>query len=190
MLIFLIAMLLVICGWLASVVLSQRVRLDHAEQSSQVERAIVRAAVQCGGRITALDVRNAGDVGISEIEAQLRRLMSQGYCESDLTADGQTIYIFPSYDDAPIRARRLEKQVLQLAKSTGGLVRLSTVATETELTYVDARTMMQTMREAGICEATEDPDAFRFFRARISDGGESESETGTRAAPLVPERNR
>lgn len=190
MLVFLIAMLLVICGWLASVVMSQRQRLDAAEQSAQVERAIVRAAVQRGGRITALDVRNAGDVGIADIERQLRRLQAQGYCESDLTADGQTIYIFPSFDDAPIRARRLEKQVLQIAKTTGGLVRLSTIATETELTYVDARQMMETMREAGICEATDDPDAFRFFRARISDGGQSETESGTRAAPRVPERNR
>lgn len=188
MLYFLIAVLLVLCGWLASVVVSQRERLDAAEQSAQVERAIVRAAVQRGGRITALDVRQAGDAGIAEIEKQLRRLQASGYCESDLTPDGQTIYIFPAFDDAPIRARRLEKQVLQLAKTTGGLVRLSTIATETELTYVDARQMLHSMREAGICEATEDPDAFRFFRARITDGGETES--GTRAAPLVPERNR
>jgi hypothetical protein len=187
MLVFLVAMLLVICGWLASVVISQRQRLDAAEESAQVERAIVRAAVQRGGRITALDVRQAGDVGIAEIEKQLRRLSASGYCESDLTPDGQTFYIFPAFDDAPIRARRLEKQVLQLAKTTGGLVRLSTIATETELTYVDARQMMHSMREAGICEATDDPDAFRFFRTRITDGGESES--GTRAAPLVPERN-
>ncbi len=45
MLVFLVAMLLVICGWLASVVISQRQRLDAAEESAQVERTIVRAAV-------------------------------------------------------------------------------------------------------------------------------------------------
>jgi len=184
----LIALLLILCGWLASVVVSQQQRLNAAEQQAQIERAIVRAAVQRGGRITALDVRNAGDVGIADIEQALRRLMSQGYCESDITADGQTIYIFPSYDDAPERARRLEKQVLQLAKSTGGLVRLSMVATETELTYADARRMLHTMYEAGICESTDDPDAFRFFRARISDDGSPD--TGTSDRRLVPERNR
>lgn len=188
MLVFLVAMLLVICGWLASVVVSQRQRLDQAEQSAQVERAIVRAAVQRGGRITALDVRNAGDVGIADIEQQLRRLQASGYCESDLTADGQTMYIFPSFDDAPIRARRLEKQVLQLAKASGGIVRLSTIATDTELTYADARQMVSSMRDEGICEPTDDPDAFRFFRARIGEGETTDSGTSIRVP--VPERNR
>lgn len=183
----LIILLIAVCVWLTVVVFNQRKLLDRAEQAALVERAIIRAAVQRGGRITALDVRNAGDAGLDDIEFHFRRMHAQGYCESELTTDGQTLYIFPAYDDAPIRARRLEKQVLQLAKTTGGLVRLSTIATETELTYVDARQMVHHMREAGICEPTDDPDAFRFFRTRITDGGETES--GTRAAPLVPERN-
>ena len=139
---------------------------EFSDVSAELERAVIRAAVQRGGRITALDVRPPPGVGLADVEAELRRLHAAGYCESDLTADGHPVYVFPEFDEEPQRALRLEASILQMARMGKGLLEVSKVAAETELSYVEARRLLDGMSEQGICEKTENPDAYRFFASR------------------------
>ena len=136
------------------------------ESAAELERDIIRAAMQCGGRITALEVRSARGRSLADVEEQLRRLHANGYCESDLTHDGRLIYVFPSFDEAPVRALRLESHILQLARARNGLVDVSKIAAETELSYVEARRLLDRMCDEGICEPTEHSDTYRFFPER------------------------
>src|SRR5437763_1307499 len=87
-----------------------------SEAAAELERAVIRAAMLCGGRITALDVRPPHELSLADVEGQLRKLHASGYCESDLTPDGHPVFIFPEFDEAPQRALRLESQILQMAR--------------------------------------------------------------------------
>lgn len=136
---------------------------EHREANAEIERDIIRAAIQCGGRITALDVRSGRARSIEAVERELRRLHANGYCENDLTADGHTVYVFRAFDEAPQRALRIEAMVLQIARLYRGFVEVSKIAAETELSYVEARRLLDDMSDQGICEPTENPDVYRFF---------------------------
>ncbi|HQR39368.1 MAG TPA: hypothetical protein PLF26_13325 [Blastocatellia bacterium] len=136
------------------------------EAAGELERDIIRNAIQHGGRITALDVRSRSAESLEAVEVRLRALHSAGYCESDLDDEGRPIYIFPAFDEAPLRAVRLEKQVLSLARRCEGIVQVSSLTVETDLSYVEARQLLEKMREDGICEPAETPDTFRFFSVR------------------------
>ena len=166
--------LLVIIAYLAGVVTTAvfyRNRIQEAsEAAADLERDVVRAAFQHGGRITALDVRSSRGRSLAEIEKLLRSMHTDGYCEADLSADGHPIYVFPAFDDAPQRALRIESEILQMARARGGLVDVSKIAAETELSYVEARRLLEQMCEQGICEPTASSDTYRFFpeRGRIA----------------------
>ena len=137
-----------------------------AEASAELERAVIRAAFQCGGRITAIDVRPPRDTTLAEVEAELRRMHAAGHCDNELAADGMAVYIFRAFDEEPQRAQRLESQILQMARLRHGLLDVSKIAAETDLTYVEARRKLDEMSEQGICEPTENPDTYRFFPSR------------------------
>jgi hypothetical protein len=137
-----------------------------SEASAELERAVVRAAMLRGGRITALDVRPPSALTLADVESQLRRLHADGYCESDLTSDGHPVYIFAEFDEAPQRALRLESEILQMARARHGLVDVSKIASETDLSYVEAREMLDRMAAQGICEPTDSSDTYRFFPTR------------------------
>jgi hypothetical protein len=139
---------------------------EQASIASELERAVVNAAFQHGGRISALDVRAPRGFGLAAIEAELRRLHASGYCESDLTPDGHPIFVFPDFDDQPQRALRLESAILQMARTGRGMLDVSKVAAETDLSYVEARRLLASMSEQGICEPTDNPDTYRFFANR------------------------
>lgn len=139
---------------------------ELASASAELERAVVRAARQCGGRITALDVPPPNGLALADVEAQLRRMHADGYCESDLTAEGHPVFVFPEFDEAPRRAHKLESEIMQMARVRKGLVDVSKIAAETELSYVEARRLLDRMAEEGICERTENPDTYRFFASR------------------------
>src|SRR5262249_38787510 len=134
---------------------------EQADIASELERAVINAAFQHGGRITALDVRAPRGFGLAAIEGELRRLHTAGYCESDLTADGHPVFVFPEFDDQPQRALRIESLILQMARTGRGNLDVSKVAAETELSYVEARRLLESMTEQGICEPTENPDTYR-----------------------------
>jgi hypothetical protein len=141
---------------------------EQATDVEELERAVVRAAFQHGGRITALDVRAPRGFVLAEVESELRRLHTAGYCESDLTPDGHPVYVFPEFDEQPQRALRLVALILQLARTGRGLLDVSKVAAETELSYLEARRLLDSMSEQGICQPTGDPDTYRFFASRDS----------------------
>jgi hypothetical protein len=136
------------------------------EAAGELERDIIRSAIQHGGRITALDVRSRSAPSLEAVEQRLRALHTAGYCESDLDEENRPIYIFPAFDEAPLRAVRLEKQVLSLARRGDGVVDVGGLTVETDLTYVEARHMLEKMREDGICEPADQPDTYRFFLQR------------------------
>jgi hypothetical protein len=73
------------------------------------------------------------------------------------------VYLFREFDEEPQRALRLEAVVLQMARLREGFVDVSKVAAETELSYVEARRMLDGMAEQGICQPTANPDTYRFF---------------------------
>jgi hypothetical protein len=155
-----------VCGaGAATAVFRSRLR-EQSEASAELERAVVRAAMLRGGRITALDVRPPRDWGLADVERELRRMHGAGYCESDLSSEGHAIYVFPEFDDSGQRARKLESEILQMARTHRGLVDVSKVAAETELTYVEARRMLDELARQGICEPTESADTYRFFARR------------------------
>jgi hypothetical protein len=139
---------------------------EASATASELERDVIRAAMQCGGRITAIDVRETHGRSLADVEEQLRRLHARGYCESDVTNEGQVVYVFPAFDEAPRRALRIESQILQLARARNGLVDVSKIAADTELSYLEARSLLDRMCDAGICEPTERSDTYRFFPER------------------------
>ncbi len=140
------------------------------EAAAELERAVIRAAMLRGGRITALDVRPPAQFALTDVEAQLRRMHTEGYCENDLTSDGRPIYVFSEYDEAPQRALRLESLILQMARTHQGFVDVSKIAAETELSYLEARRLLDEMTGKGICEPTERADTYRFFARRETGG--------------------
>lgn len=144
----------------------------RGDVTGELERDIIRAAMQRGGRVTALDVRPRQAVSLAEIEDHLRSLHAQGYCHSDITREAYPVYIFPAFDDAPLRALQIEKKIIRLARNNGGVVHVSAVAVETDLSYLDARHVLDEMVAEGICEPSEEADAYRFFPPRLL--GESE----------------
>lgn len=91
---------------------------------------------------------------------------SAGHCDNELSPDGSPIYIFRAFDEEPVRVHRLESEILRMARQHSGLVDVSKVASETELSYVEARRKLDEMSEQGICEPTENPDTYRFFPSR------------------------
>ncbi len=163
----LVLMIIAFLGGAASASAWHRSRAKSiAEASADLERAVIRAAFQCGGRITALDVRPPRDTTLAEVEAQLRRMHVAGHCDNELSPDGSPIYIFRAFDEEPVRVHRLESEILQMARRHEGLVDVSKIASETELSYVEARRKLDEMSEQGICEPTENPDTYRFFPSR------------------------
>ena len=163
-------LLLIIIAYVAGVVTTatfyrNRIR-EASESAAELERDIVRAAVQHGGRISAIDVRPSRGRSLADVEVELRRMHAHGYCESELTHDGRPIYVFPAFDEAPQRALRIESLILQVARARNGLVDVSKIAAETELSYADARRVLDMMCEQGICEPTDSSDTYRFFPQR------------------------
>lgn len=137
----------------------------QVDERHQIERDILRAAMQCGGRITAIDVRTRLACSIEDVERHLRMLHAAGYCESELSRDGNHLYIFKAFDDAPMRAQVLEKYILQIAHRHDGVVLVAQVAMETDLNYVQSRELLYEMADDKMCERISD-DAFRFFPSR------------------------
>lgn len=169
--VILVAILAFLAGVIATSAFYRNQIREASASAAELERDVVRAAMQCGGRITALDVRSTHGRSLADVEDQLRRLHAHGYCESDVTSDGQLVYVFPAFDEAPRRALKIESQILQLARSRKGLVDVSKIAADTDLSYVEARELLDRMCEAGICEPTERSDTYRFFPERQRLGG-------------------
>lgn len=155
----------IVASFIAGVLVTRawyRRLLASAETASGLERDIVRAAMQRGGRITALDVRSRDAHSVEVVEQHLRRLHARGYCESDLAHEGHPVYVFSAFDEAPMRALRVEKQILRLARDSGGVVLVGRVAVETDLAFLEARQFLDKMVEDGICAAGGEPDSYIF----------------------------
>ena len=135
---------------------------EQVERRAELERDIIRSATLCAGRITALDVKTRVPNAIDAIEECLRKLHRQGYCESEVTSDGRHLYIFGAFDDAPQRARALEKVILRIAQIHDGIVRVPAVVLDTELSYLEVRALLDGMAQNGICWPLEEPDAYWF----------------------------
>ncbi len=136
---------------------------QKVERQIELERHVIRAAMTRCGRVTAIEAAFGTSAGIAEIEECLRRLQQSGACDSELTADGQHIYIFRSFDDAPVRARAIEKEILRLAKIQNGDVRISDLVLKTELSTAEAREWLEVMAAQTICQAVPGTEIFRFF---------------------------
>jgi hypothetical protein len=162
----LIAILAFVAGIITTSAFYRNQIREASASAAELERDVVRAAMQCGGRISALDVRSTHGRSLADVEDQLRRLHAHGYCESDVTADGQLVYVFPAFDEAPRRAVRIEGLILQHARARNGLVDVSKIAADTEISYAEARELLDRMCQAGICEPTERSDTYRFFPER------------------------
>ena len=151
----------------------------HARALAEVEleRDIIRAAMLCRGQITALDVKTRHPSSVAEIETRMRSLASSGYCERRLVDDGQQVYVFQAFDDAPLRALALERQILLLAQLHNGRVPVLSVVRALDLSYAEARRKLEDMAAQKICSATGEHDVFWFYTASDSD------------APIVFESN-
>ena len=162
----LLVLLAFVLGLLAGRALTGFRLAEASEEARELERDIIRAAMHLGGRITALDVRTRLARSVEEIEERLRQLHVRGYCESEMAPSGRVTYVFPAFDEAPVRALQLEKQILRLAKRHGGHLTAGTVTVETDLSYHEARQVLDEMAEDGICERSGEADSYRFLSFR------------------------
>ena len=138
-------------------------RRERFDDVLDLEQDIIRAAMFSGGRVTALGVRSRRRFGVADIEDHLRFLHANGFCESELTADGQHVFVFRAFDDAPMRAMAIEKTIFLLARANHGVVDAGQLVRETELSYLEARRMLEGMAAQRICEPAGEPDVYRFF---------------------------
>jgi hypothetical protein len=168
----------------------------QAEHRVELERDVIRAAMLRAGRITAIDVKTRLPNAVDEIEECLRTMHRQGYCESEVTEDGRHVYIFGAFDDAPQRALALEKNILRLAQIQNGVVRVPAVALSTDLSYLEARRVLEEMAAHGICTAAEEPDTFYFVghpgarpEGAVPGGEEPPGDRASRRGPRRLERS-
>jgi hypothetical protein len=156
------------------------------ERRAALQRDVIRAAMVHCGRITALDVRPSFKQQVGEIEACLREMHRDGWCTSELTADGKHVYTFDAFDDTHQRLAKLEKHILQLALIHSGRLRVSNVAMTTDLTYVEARRLLDEMVELGICSRSSRHDEYHFEPAESSEAARSWVKEYRSIAPRPP----
>lgn len=62
---------------------------------SSLEHRLLRVAQAAGGEVTATQVALSLGVGLSEAQAALERLCTQGFAEMEVAEDGVVLYRFP-----------------------------------------------------------------------------------------------
>jgi hypothetical protein len=137
-------------------------RADADARRRELENFILMTALRQGGHVTAVEIAARAPETVEEVETTLRELQRIGVCDSELTGDGRHVYIFRSFDDAPQRARTLEKNILWVAKACRAPVTPGDVALRTELSFDESRLWLDDMARRGLCRVVA-PDRCEFF---------------------------
>lgn len=150
--------------------LTQRSLRLSEEQYAQIEKIILRQAMQARGRLMAVEVAARSAYSLGVVEFVLGKMVAENQCLSDLDADGRAVYVFPQFDDTRHRQEATEREILLLAKVHGGELTPEQIAMRTIMTIDEARQWLMFMSERGICapstEQGELSSRFRFQGVR------------------------
>jgi hypothetical protein len=142
---------------------TQRVARRESEQRNEAEQAILRVALLGRGHVTAVEVSARSRLPLALVEATLHEMFTANQCLSDLEADGRAVYVFPQFDDAPLRREATEREILRLASLHNGTLSVEQVALATDLTIAQARWFLTDLAERDVCiSISPSGDRFRF----------------------------
>src|SRR5581483_9123646 len=121
---------------------TQRVARRESERRNEAEQAILRVAL---------------------LAATLHEMFTANQCLSDVEADGRAVYVFPQFDDAPLRREATEREILRLASIHNGTLSIEQVALATDLTIAEARHFLSDLADRDVCTSiSPSGDRFRF----------------------------